>query len=61
MQNIYSATQREGETVTAFGCRLKSMLQVAIQNGHISISARDGMLRSKFLTGLRSEKLKLVS
>ena len=58
MQNFYSATQREGETVTAFGCRLESMLQVAIQNGHISISARDDMLRSKFWTGLRSEKLK---
>ena len=58
MQNFYSATQREGETVTAFGCRLESMLQVAIQNGHISISARDDMLRSKCWTGLRSEKLK---
>ena len=58
MQTFYSASQKEGESVTAYGCRLENILQMAVQNGHISSYAKDDMLRSKFWTGLRSDKLK---
>ncbi|XP_033759520.1 uncharacterized protein LOC117341767 [Pecten maximus] len=58
LQQFYSATQKEGESVTAFGCRLEALLQLAINSGHVSPSARDDMIRSKFWTGLRCDRLK---
>ena len=58
MQTFYSTSQKEGESVTAYGCRLENILQMAVQNGHISGNAKDDMLRSKFWTGLRSDKFK---
>ncbi len=58
MQTFYTASQRDGESVTAYGCRLESLLQTAINNGHVSVSAKDDMLRSKFWSGLRSDALK---
>ena len=58
MQIFYSASQKEGESVTAYGCRLENILQMAVQNDHISGNAKDDMLRSKFWAGLRSDKLK---
>ncbi|XP_069125490.1 zinc finger CCHC domain-containing protein 12-like [Argopecten irradians] len=48
LQQFYSATQKEGESVTAYGCRLEALLQLAINSGHINSAARDDMLRSKF-------------
>lgn len=58
MQQFYTVVQAENESVTAFGCRLESLLQVAIDKGHVSIEAKDDMLRSKFWTSLRNERLK---
>ncbi|XP_033731005.1 paraneoplastic antigen Ma2 homolog, partial [Pecten maximus] len=58
LQQFYSATQKEGESVTAFVCRLEALLQLAINSGHVSPSARDDMIRSKFWTGLRCDRLK---
>lgn len=58
LQQFYSATQKEGESVTAYGCRLEALLQLAINSGHVNSAARDDMLRSKFWTGLRCDKLK---
>ncbi|XP_069134304.1 uncharacterized protein [Argopecten irradians] len=58
LQQFYSAAQKEGESVTAYGCRLKALLQLAINSGHVNSAARDNMLRSKFWTGLRCDKLK---
>lgn len=58
MQTFYTENQKENESVTAFGCRLESLLQVAVQEGHINSEAKNDMLRSKFWTSLRSERLK---
>ncbi len=58
MQRFYAETQKENESVTAFGCRLESLLQIAIENGYVSSLAKNDMLRSKFWTSLRSEQLK---
>ncbi|XP_069134230.1 uncharacterized protein [Argopecten irradians] len=58
LQKFYSETQQEGESVVSFACRLESLLQSAIESGHIEDSAKDGMLRSKFWTSLGSERLK---
>ncbi len=58
MQQFYTVTQAENESVTAFGCRLESLLQVAIDKGHVSLHAKNDMLRSKFWTSLRNERLK---
>ncbi|KAK6183272.1 hypothetical protein SNE40_010783 [Patella caerulea] len=58
MQKFYTETQKGGESMTSFGCRLESLLQIAVANGHVGIAAKDDMLRSKFWTGLRNEALK---
>lgn len=61
MQTFYSESQKTTENVTTYGCRLESLLQVAVESGHVSQAARNDMLRSKFWTGLRDEKLKLLT
>ncbi|XP_060604528.1 uncharacterized protein LOC132757299 [Ruditapes philippinarum] len=58
MQSFYNASS---ENVTAYGCRLEALLQVAVESGHVTVAARNDMLRSKFWTGLRDEKLKILT
>ncbi len=58
MQSFYSDYQKEGESIVTYGCRLEQMLVRAIRCGHIDISAKDSMLRSKFWTGLKGQQLK---
>lgn len=58
MQRFYTTVQGDNESVTAFGCRLESILQLAIDNGHMSLHAKNDMLRSKFWTSLKNERLK---
>lgn len=61
MQSFYNACQKSSENVTSYGCRLESLLQIAVEKGHVSSVARNDMLRSKFWTGLRDEKLKILT
>ncbi|XP_033729253.1 zinc finger CCHC domain-containing protein 12-like [Pecten maximus] len=58
MQEFFNSSQRQGESVTDFGCRLETLLQTAIDNGSLQQSSKNDMLRDKFWTSLRSEKLK---
>ena len=58
MQEFFNAAQKTDESVTSFGCRLESLLQIAIDNGHIHSSAKNDMLRHKFWTSLTSDTLK---
>ena len=57
MQEFFNATQRSSESVTAFGCRLETILQTAIDHDHIPRTSKNDLLRHKFWTGLYSEKL----
>lgn len=61
MQTFYSELQKPKESVTTYGCRLETLLQVAVESGHVSREGRNDMLRSKFWTGLRDEKLRLLT
>ena len=58
MQEFFNAQQRADESVTCFGCRLETLLQTAIDNGHLSRDAKNDLLRHKFWTSLRSDQLK---
>ena len=58
LQQFYTASQSDKESVTAYGCRLETLLQTAIQAGHVAKSSGNDMLRSRFWTGLRDDKLK---
>ena len=61
MQYFYNENQKAAENLTTFACRLEALLQVAVENGHVTQVARNDMLRSKFWTGLRDEKLKILT
>lgn len=61
MQSFYNDSQKEGESIVMYTSRLEDTLSKAITLGHIETVARDGMLRSKFWTGLFSQQLKQSS
>ena len=61
MQSFDNENQKAAENLTTFACRLEALLQVAVENGHVTQVARNDMLRSKFWTGLRDEKLKILT
>lgn len=58
MQNFYSDFQKDKESIVEYGSRLEQTLARAIRYGHIDLSAKDAMLRTKFWTGLNSQQLK---
>ena len=58
IQSFYSYFQKENESVATFGSRLEQTLSRAIRYGHMELSAKDSMLRSKFWTGLKSQQLR---
>ena len=58
MQEFFNSLQKPEESVTAFGCRLESLLQTAIDNGHVARESKNDLLRHKFWTSLHSERLK---
>ncbi|XP_052809305.1 paraneoplastic antigen Ma3-like [Mya arenaria] len=58
MQEFFNAIQRVDENVTSFACRLETLLQTAIENGHMSPQSKNDLLRHKFWTSLNSETLK---
>ena len=58
MQTFYSDYQKKSESIVAYGTRLEQTLSRAVTYGHLELSAKDSILRSKFWTGLRSQTLK---
>ena len=58
MQTFYSDFQKDSEPISSYGARLEQTLTKAINYGHLDITQKDSMLRSKFWTGLCSQQLK---
>ena len=61
MQNFYMQRQELHQTVAEYGIKLETILQSAVEKGHISPDARNDMLRTKFWSGLRDTELKNAS
>ena len=61
MQNFYMQRQEPHQTVAEYGIKLETILQSAVEKGHISPDARNDMLRTKFWSGLRDTELKNAS
>lgn len=57
LQKFYTEAQQDGESVTAYACRLETLLHASIDSGYIDGIAKETMLRSKFWTSL-NERLK---
>jgi len=58
MQEFFNSTQRPGESVTSFGCRLEYLLQIAVEHGKMTTDGKNDALKHKFWTGLSSEHLR---
>ncbi|XP_060596172.1 putative uncharacterized protein DDB_G0281733 [Ruditapes philippinarum] len=52
------AKQRSEEGITEWGIRLETIVQKAIEKGHVSESQKDEMLKTRFWRQLKSEQLK---
>lgn len=58
IQSFYSDCQKQNESIVSYGSRLEQILSRAIRSGCVDLNAKDGMLRTKFWTGLKSQQLK---
>ena len=58
MREFFNASQRHDESVTAYGCRLEYILDLAFEGGHLPRAGRDELLCERLWSGLRSELLK---
>ena len=58
MQDFYTATQNESESVMLWGLRLEEIIQRGIEKGHIDASQKNDMLRTRFWRALFSTELK---
>jgi hypothetical protein len=59
MEQFYSARQKDGETAAIWACRLEDILaKLRSRSPHVTMSATQEMLRTKFWSGLSSETLK---
>ncbi|XP_041349398.1 modulator of apoptosis 1-like [Gigantopelta aegis] len=58
MQEFFNAFQKKDESVTAFGCWLESMLQLAIDYHCLDRNSKNDLLRHKFWISLKSDQLK---
>jgi hypothetical protein len=56
MQQFYTEVQREGETAAEWGCRLQDLVAQLHLKGKMEVA--DDMLRTRFWTGLRSERIR---
>lgn len=59
MTEFFNSSQAPNETVTAYACRLETLLQAIISKGQLPGVARNDILRHKFWTGLSSDMLRL--
>ena len=58
IQSFYNGYQKDDESIVSYGSRLEQTISRAIRCGHMELSAKDAMLRSKFWTGLKSQELR---
>lgn len=58
IQSFYNDYQKDTESIVSYGSRLEQTISRAIRCGHMELSAKDAMLRSKFWTGLKSQQLR---
>ncbi|XP_053406322.1 trichohyalin-like [Mercenaria mercenaria] len=58
LSEFYMSKQRKEENVSEWGLRLESILQRAIEKGHIKEEQREDMLKARFWRHLYSEDLK---
>ncbi|XP_045206042.2 trichohyalin-like [Mercenaria mercenaria] len=61
VQDFYSAKQKQGETISAWGVRVETLFQKAVDKGEIEERKRDKKLKERFWRGLKSEKLKFAT
>jgi hypothetical protein len=59
-EKFYTARQKEGESVAAWACRLEDILAKLMARDPMAIAsgAAQGMIRSKFWSGLSDDKVK---
>jgi len=60
LEAFYSAKQTPKESVAAWGCRLEELVDKAKRKEAISAPAAEGMLRTKFWSGLVSANVKMA-
>ncbi|MCG8034659.1 MAG: hypothetical protein JAZ03_21150, partial [Candidatus Thiodiazotropha taylori] len=58
LQEFFTASQREDESVTMWGLRIEEILQRAVEKGDVASDRKNEMLRSKFWRSLFSLDLK---
>ena len=58
LQEFYTSSQKQDESVAAWGLRLEEILQKAVDKGHVRQAEKNDMLRNKFWKSLRSDRLK---
>ena len=58
IQSFYNDYQKDDESIVSYGSCLEQTISRAIRCGHMELSAKDAMLRSKFWTGLKSQQLR---
>lgn len=61
MQQFYTESQQANESAAVWACRIEDLLQRAVEKGHVTLSAKNDMLRNKFWTGLKDDRLKNAS
>jgi hypothetical protein len=58
LQQFFRAEQGEDQSCTAWGCELEELMYIIRDKNVFSLETTNDMLRSKFWTGLRSERVK---
>lgn len=58
MKEFFNTSQRHDETITAFGCRLESVLENVFEGGHLPRGAKNELMCERFWSGLNSDTLK---
>ena len=61
LQRFYNSRQEDGEGVAAYGCRLEDIITTAIDRAVVSRQQADEMLRNKFWSGLKDDRIKNVT
>jgi len=61
VHEFYSAKQKEKELVSAWGIRLETLFQQAVDKGELDEKKRNEKLKERFWRGLISEKLKIAT
>lgn len=58
LQEFYTSSQKQDESVALWGIRIEEILQKAIEKGHVTPEQKNSMLKTKFWRALYSSELK---